>query len=151
MCSVVVGGDNQEIAKTIFEKNVFVKDTFGNTSVVVASAYLNRSYTINFMRPTKLDTIYLTLKVNKINSDDYPADLKETSANASNSYFVALLPGSAIYATEICSVVNALNLCKVESYELKATSSGSETDKILLDWNQTPWLDIYNLNLELDT
>lgn len=150
MCSVVVGGDNQNIAKTIFEKNIFVKNTFGNTSVVVASAYLNRQYEINFMRPEVINSMELTLTLNKINSDDYAKNLKETIANAINAYFVALLPGATVYATDICSVVNALNLCKVESYEMKSDARAQASDKILLAWNQTPLLDINKLTLNLN-
>jgi hypothetical protein len=147
MCSVVMGGNSKAIAQIIFEKNSFVKNTFGNTSALVTSTYLNRQYTINFMRPTQISTMVLTLTLNKISSANYPNNLKDTIIIAINGYFLMIQPGSTVYATDICAIVNSLNICKVESYELKPSSDKDSVEKIVFTWKEVPLLRLDNLTL----
>lgn len=113
----VVGGDNEQIAQTIWTKKDLGCDYNGNTSVVVyddsALAAPYPQYNVVFNRPTAVPILFaVTLKA----SNSLPANIEELVRTAIISAFNGELNGftrermaSYIFASRYYSVVSAIS------------------------------------------
>jgi uncharacterized phage protein gp47/JayE len=129
ICSVVSGGDKDEIARTIFEKNMFLLKTAGNTTVTVKSAYLGREYTVKFERPTPVNqTLYVHVKAYGIFSDDIDSRILGDVSGFLGQY----PPGATIYIADMTAFINANN----GEYKMTRAAFDSDTGP---DFKKPAW------------
>ncbi len=74
--SVVVGGDNDEVALTIWESKGAGIATFGNTAVIIEDSN-NVERTINFTRPTIIN-VAIRITYTLYSEEDFPVDGEDT-------------------------------------------------------------------------
>jgi hypothetical protein len=140
MCCVVSGGKDDEIAQTIFEKNMFLLKYTGNTTVEVKSAYLNRVYKVSFERPA---TEILKISV-KIKTFDKPADNINTKILTDIINFLQQFgPGAVIYIADMVTFLNNGN----NLYKTVNGHFNDSDDTITAGWNRTVSTNAENLEI----
>jgi hypothetical protein len=147
MCSVVYGGTDNDVAKTIFEKNMFLMKYEGNTTVNVTSEYLRRIYEIKFERPEdQILTIYLKYK------SLYPetaTDINRIILGDIQSFLTQSNPGGIIYGGDMITFINNLNgVYKIVNISF---SESDQVSFIAVAWNKIPKTNATNLHIEVIT
>ena len=97
--AVVGGGDNDDIAETIWQKKSAGIDTYGSESVSVTDSQ-GFSHTINFNRPTEID-VYLDIAVTEYPEEALPADAVTRITDAVLNYGSTLLVGNDVILQRI--------------------------------------------------
>lgn len=138
ICAVVIGGDDEQIAQMLFEKNLFLLSYVGDVVKNVKSKYLNRDYTIKFKRPTELK-MKLTLVVYE---QENLEEIKNQIYPKIQQYINSFPPGSKIYGTQIASFANQLNLVNVMQFRMYNANNDSV---VFID---IPWNAYYSLPIE---
>lgn len=143
---VVNGGDDKAIAKTIFEKNVFLYSTIGNTDVTVKSERGNE-YTISFTRPTikelKVQGFYAFREKSETISNEEIINIVYPQIK---NYLSKIQPNSTIYAEDISNYVNSLNTSfLLATCYIGYTASTKYRETVA--WNEIVNLTIENLKL----
>ena len=131
---VVEGGDENEIAQTIFNKNPMA-GTFGDISVNIVDIQ-GLTNVINFSRPTPVD-IYATINVTVVDVGKWPVtgeeDIKAAViAHALENY---ALPGEDIYASALYVPVLTIPGIKVTGITIAKTEQ-PEDDEVPFAWNE---------------
>lgn len=138
LCAVVIGGDDEQIAQMLFEKNLFLLSYVGDVVKNVKSKYLNRDYTIKFKRPTELK-MKLTLVVYE---QENLEEIKNQIYPKIQQYINSFPPGSKIYGTQIASFANQLNLVNVMQFRMY---NANNDNVVFID---IPWNAYYSLPIE---
>lgn len=144
MCAVVSGGDDKEIAQTLFEKNMFLLKTKGNTEVTITSEYLKREYKIQFERPTQVDDFKATVTIES--ADTLPSDIDDLLYKAAVYFCETLKPSDAFFKTKFASYLDDQNYCNILKVSTKF--SDEEKEKYDIPWNKTLALSRENFTVE---
>ena len=152
----VVGGDNQEIAKTIWRKKDVGCDYNGNTTETVfddsALAAPYPEYKVTFNRPNPV-TIYFAIKIKKNNS--LPSNIVDLIKAQVVAAFNGAVDGvarermaSSIYASRYYAVVSAVD----EEINILSIDIGTESangDAVDLGIDQYPTVSADNIEVTL--
>lgn len=141
ICSVVKGGDDNEVAKVLLSKNLFFFDYYGNTTKAIKSEYLNRDYSVKFERPVNKN-IGIALQV-KQSANPLPDNLSDLLFEFTSTYLESKIPNSTIYISELITFLNSQNICFVIRGAIQAgtaipTVFDNTTDSLKLSWNEVP-------------
>ena len=112
IAAIVDGGDDQEVASTIYNKKSLGCGTYGTTQVTFYDA-LEQSYTVNFFRPTKTS---VRVKITISELPGYSESLANEMKQITMDYFDSLNSGDSVYLNYLSALVGA-----------PAYSSGSPT------------------------
>lgn len=147
---VIVGGDDDEIALTIFQHVALGVATFGTTLVSVISQQ-DFEYPIYFSRPEEVP-IYISIEVQVFNDAIWPLDADDLIKAAIIQYALygafglgitsgfdqtGYLPGEAVYASELYTAINTVYGAKIVYVYVGLELDPSDlTDEIAIEWDQ---------------
>ena len=135
ICAVVKGGDNQEIADTVFGMKAPGIGTYGTTSETVVDTYGN-SNTVYFSRPnTKAITVTIAGTVYDARSD--LTAMKNSIKEAVMNYINGLAIGESFTVNQLYAVIYSLNtVVGLAMTSLYVTYGGTDYTTVLLaNWN----------------
>ncbi len=156
---VIVGGDDEEISLTIFQKQAIGMATFGNTTTQQEDVQ-GIIYPIYFTRPDEIN-IFVLVNVTVVNESVWPDDGSDQIKAAILAYAagdtIALgiisgfdtdgyNPGDTVYASELYVPVNSVPGTQIISLLVGITSPATE-QFISVDWNEIPAFDSANINV----
>jgi hypothetical protein len=142
LCCVVSGGDDTEVARTIFEKNMFLMKYSGNTSVDIKSEFFGRTYVVTFWRPTQ-QVLKISVKIR--GTDNLPDDIDGEILADVSRFLQQFGAGSTLYSADLLSFINESNgIYKM----LTAEFTGGSDGYVKLDWNKIASTDAENLTIE---
>lgn len=105
ICAVVLGGDNQDVADTIFKKKSIGCGTFGSTTVQVTDVY-GQTASIKFSRPTEVAvSVSLGIKSLSTYTSDMTAQIKSNVA----AYISSLGIGDTLNVGLLWSTILSVN------------------------------------------
>lgn len=133
-CCVVSGGNDEEIAQILFENNMFLLKTVGNTEVRVQSKYLNREYTVKFQRPEPISDLNMDLVVD-IPNESLPNDLIDKLYRASVYFCESLQSNDTFFKSKFISYLVEQEFCDIVSVSTKF--SQEEKEKYNIPWNKS--------------
>ena len=133
-CCVVSGGDNNEIAQILFENNMFLLKTVGNTEVKLRSKYLNREYTVKFQRPAPISDLKIALVVD-IPNEAPPDDLIDKLYRASVYFCESLQSNDTFFKSKFTSYLVKQESCDIVSVSTKFSTQ--EKEKYNIPWNKS--------------
>ena len=133
-CCVVSGGNNEEIAQTLFENNMFLLKTVGNTAVNVRSKYMNREYTVKFQRPEPISDIRIAIVVD-IPTESPPNELIDKLYRATVYFCEGLQSNDTFYRSKLISYLVKQEFCDIVSVSTKF--SDQEKDKYEIPWDKS--------------
>lgn len=156
---VIVGGDDEEISLTIFQKQAIGMATFGNTTTQQEDVQ-GIIYPIYFTRPDEID-IFVLVNVTVVNESVWPDDGSDQIKAAILAYAsgdtIALgiisgfdtngyNPGDTVYASELYVPVNSVPGTQITSL-LVGIASPATYQSVSVDWNEIPAFDSANINV----
>ena len=152
IAAIVEGGDNQDIADTIYAKKGMGCGMFGAISVLVIDPYgFSQDYV--FDRPI-IQQIYIDVDIEAF--PNFNASLIDTIKNNLVAYVDGLDIGSDIYVNNIAGIVNDSDFdLDNPSFEVLQTSIGfsppptTTSGKITLDFNGVPQVQVSNINVNI--
>ena len=146
---IVQGGDEDEIAEVIFNRNPLA-GTFGTTTVTITDAQ-GFTYDVNFSRPVEVE-IYVAVAVTVVNSALWPSDgddrIKAAIVDFSTSGARALgvplgydqngyIVGESVYASELYLPVGSVLGTKITEIVVGETAvPAPSADEVLVEWNE---------------
>ena len=133
VAAIVVGGDNEDIAREIFKRIGVAVETFGNTNVTFSDS-LQQNNVISFIRPDEIE-IYVNVDYTVIDTSTFPfngADLIKKNIVAYSTGGVlglgvlnenifdqtGFLPGQSVVVSRLYTPVLAIPGIKVNSIEV---------------------------------
>ncbi len=156
---VIVGGDDEEISLTIFQKQAIGMATFGNTTTQQEDVQ-GIIYPIYFTRPDEID-IFVSVNVTVVNESVWPDDGSDQIKAAILAYAsgdtLALgiisgfdtdgyNPGDTVYASELYVPVNSVPGTQITSLFV-GMASPATYQFVSVDWNEIPAFDSANINV----
>lgn len=156
---VIVGGDDEEISLTIFQKQAIGMATFGNTTTQQEDVQ-GIIYPIYFTRPDEIN-IFVLVNVTVVNESVWPDDGSDQIKAAILAYAsgdtIALgiisgfdtngyNPGDTVYASELYVPVNSVPGTQITSL-LVGIASPATYQSVSVDWNEIPAFDSANINV----
>lgn len=162
VAAVVMGGDDQEIAKALFNRMPVACYTYGTTSIQFVDS-LQGVTTIQFSRPTEIP-IYVNVNVSIIDANAAPADyvtqIKNNIVLFSQGGMSSLgippedgfddygfLPNTDVVYSRLYSPVNIIPGLKINSLTIGKSSSSLSTADVIIDWNQIALFTIDNIQV----
>lgn len=137
LCAVVLGGENADIAKTVFSKKAPGCGTYGNTTESVQDIFEN-SYSIKFSRPSDARIfVQMTVKTFDGYTDETAAAIKKNIQN----YISSLQIGADLSVGMLWSCVLAVNaditkpVCTPVSVQAKNGSAGYQSTTVTVDYD----------------
>lgn len=155
---VIVGGDDNEIAESIFNR-LPLADTYGSTTVNLTDAQ-GVTYPIRFSRPQQVD-VYVSIAVTVVNTSVWPADgaakikaaivtfaqqgargLGIQSGYDQNGFVV----GENVYSSDLYVAIGSVLGIKVTSVTVGVAPNpvGSE---VIIEWDQVAAFDSANITV----
>ena len=134
---VVLGGDDTEIAQTVFEHMPIGALTYGDQTVTIADEQ-GFLYEINFNRPTEVG-VYISISIHPLSSS-WPTDGVDQVKAALLDYGNTITPGTSVYASQLYSPVNALGGVQITALTIGTTASPTG-DSVVVDWNEAAIFD----------
>lgn len=135
IAAVVKGGDDQEIANTIFYKKAPGVGTYGSVTKTVVDKYGN-SNSISFSHSTDVSvTASVTIQVydERIDADSLKAIIK----GAVYGYLSGMKIGETLYVNKLFGVIySAISGMSVVVTAISVTDSEAHTDFVSVDWNE---------------
>lgn len=160
---IVVGGDDEEIAKTILQRSGASVEFFGTTSVIIYDAQ-NEPYPVRFIRPTPVD-IYVDLEITVINQSVFPENGIELIKQAIIDYvkdgadalgvFTGFRqdgfgPGALIILSRLFTPINSIAGHTVESLSIGRTQGTESLADIALEFTESPNFTFENINITVN-
>ncbi len=119
---VILGGNSQEIADTIWATKPAGIETFGNTTVSTTDTQ-GISYDINFSRPTPID-IYIDITISSAEGALIPSNAEEQIINALETYFEDTFSvGDDVIYSRLYTPINSIQGHQVDSLFIDTVSS----------------------------
>lgn len=136
-CFVVLGGDTDEIAQSIFKKKSPGSGTYGNQTVSVSDIYDN-TYSIKFSRPTDTPiSVAITLKT----FDGYTEETATTIKNNIKAYIESIQIGSNLNVGLLWACVLSANsdmakpICTPTSIQAKTASGPYQSETVAIAYD----------------
>lgn len=133
-CCVVSGGNNEEIAQILFENNMFLLKTVGNTEVKVRSKYLNREYSVKFQRPEPISDLKVSIVVD-IPNESPPDNLIDKLYRASVYFCESLQSNDVFFKSKFTSYLVKQEFCDI--VKISTEFSNQEEEKHSIPWNKS--------------
>lgn len=159
VAAVIVGGDDDEISLTIFQKQAIGMATFGTTITEQVDAQ-GIVYAILFTRPDEID-IFVKVEVTVVNdslwSDDGPDRIKAAILAYAAGDMISLgivvgydrngyIPGDTVYASELYVPINSVLGTQITSV-LVGTSIPATEQSVSVNWDELPAFTSDNINV----
>lgn len=145
---VVLGGDDDEIAETLFNRVPAGVNTYGTTTVSLTDVQ-GFSYDLNFSRPAEVP-IHVEVDVTVVDSSVYPSDgdaqiiaaiLAYVSSGASALGIPSgydqngVLPGETVYASSLYVPVASVPGTKITAIRVGTAPSPTDSE-VAVAWNE---------------
>ena len=137
--AIVLGGQDQDIAKAIFLKKTLGATSFGNTSAVITDDQ-SIEHTVSFSRPTEID-IYVI--VNLTTFANFPVDGQDLIKQAIIDYSQGILTegrgfslGDNVINSQLYSPVNTIQGHTVESLFIGTSAGPTSSADIIIAINE---------------
>lgn len=154
ICAVVLGGDADDIAKTIFAKKAPGCGTYGNQTKTVTDIY-DASNTVKFSRP---DDTAVSVRMTLKTFSGFPEETKDTIKKNIQSYIDGLQIGETLNVGILWSCVLAVNtdmakpICTPVSVEAKLSSAGSwETSEVTVGYDDVMTCALADITITVQT
>lgn len=152
LAAVVVGGDDEEIAREIFKRLGVAVETFGNTAISFSDT-LQQNNVINFVRPGVVP-IYVDIQVSVVNSFVFPATGAQQIKSNILAYAVGgasaigvenasifdqdgFLPGEPVTISKLYTPILAVPGLKIVSVKIgRSVAPYTDIEDIIVDWDQ---------------
>lgn len=150
--AAVVGGDDEEIAKALYDTVSAGCDYNGNTEVVITDENTGALETVLFQRPAEL-TIYI--RVTLASADYLPEGYEESIRTAIYNNFYGLDPdivldgeplarvtmNTSIFASRFPVSLQNIGINQIESIKVRRGADGAWLDSVRAGLNEDPRLD----------
>jgi uncharacterized phage protein gp47/JayE len=159
VATVVVGGDDTEIAEAIFSKLPVFGDTHGNTTETLTDA-IGQTYDIKFTRPIEV-SIFIEIEISLTQAYLWPSDgadrvkaniVQYASGGASvfgiNSGFDrnGWLPGESVYNSELYIPVMQMSGVRINTLTV-GTSDPPMDSSVNIEWDEIATFSVDNISV----
>lgn len=132
---VILGGNSQEIADTIWQVKPAGIETFGNTTVSVSDTQ-GISHDILFSRPTEID-IYIDITISSAEGALIPSNAEEQIINALETYFEDTYSvGDDVIYSRLYTPINSVSGFQVDSLTVGTSASPVGTSNIVIAFDE---------------
>ena len=148
VAAVVVGGDDEEIARALFTRVGAGVLTFGNTSETLTDIQ-GFNYGISWIRPTAVD-IYVNVTVDVVDASTWPSDGATRISEAivtyaqggaealgipDDGYGVGFVPGADVIRTRLFTPINSVPGHRITTVEIGTSEGGESETDITIDFD----------------
>ena len=159
VAAVVVGGDDTEVAETLFRQSPPGIGLHGSTSVNVTDEQ-GIQYAVAFTRPTAVP-VYVAISLTVVNSSFWPTDGEDQIKDAilayaqSGAYGLGITsgfdqdgytPGQSVYASELFTPVNSIPGTRITALTIGTTASPAD-QSVAIDWDEVAEFDADNIDI----
>lgn len=142
--TVILGGNSQEIADTIWDVKPAGITTYGNTSVDTTDSQ-GIVHTINFSRPVEVD-VYISITISQAEGESLPSSAPDQIKDALSTYFDSNLSvGNDVIYSRLFIPIQSVTGVQVDELTIGTSASPTGTSNIVIDFDEIANLDTANV------
>lgn len=148
--AVILGGNSQTIADTLWEVGPSGINTYGNTTVTTTDSQGN-PHEMSFIRPVAVD-IYIDMTVSAAEGELLPNDVEDQIKEALTTYFESNLSvGNDVIYSRLFIPIQSVDGLQVDALTLGTSSSPTGTSNIVIDFDEISNLLNENITITVTT
>lgn len=143
---VILGGNSQTIAETIWEVKPAGIATYGNTTVTISDTQ-GIPHDINFSRPEEVD-IYIDVTISQAENQSVPANVETQILDALEQYFEDNFSvGDDVIYSRLYVPIQSIEGFQIDSLTIGTSASPSGASNIVIDFDQVASLQRSNVTV----
>lgn len=132
---VILGGNSQEIADTMWDVGPAGINTYGNTTVSAVDSQ-GISHEMNFSRPVEVD-IFIDITVSEAEGETIPSDAADQIKEALITYFESNLSvGNDVIYSRLFIPIQSVQGVQVDALTIGESASPTGTTNIVIDFDE---------------